>query len=242
MEGPDPTSATTVPPPVRWGLGDFAIGWLGAHVAAFVFAPLVLAVTGQRGASDSADWPLATVALLQVPFYGAMVGAALWATSRKGSGPVTDLGLRARWADVPLGLVIGFVVQLFVGLLYLPLFWWTDLDSSDLDKPARELADKAHGAGVLLLILVVVIAAPIVEEIFFRGLLLRALERRVGTPVAVVLSAAVFAVTHFQLLQLPALFVFGLVAGHLAVRSGRLGPGIIAHLAFNATAVYALLM
>jgi membrane protease YdiL (CAAX protease family) len=37
------------------------------------------------------------------------------------------------------------------------------------------------------------------------------------------------------------LFVFGLVAAVLYVRTGRLGPGIVAHLAFNATAVYALL-
>lgn len=242
MEVPDLSSATTTPPPVRWGLGDFAIGLLAAYVATIVFQPLVLAVTGQSDVSDSADWPLGTIALLQVPFYGAMVGTAVWATSRKGRGPVTDLGVRARWVDIPLGIVVGIVVQLSIVLLYVPLFWWTDIDRNDIDKPARELSDKAHGAGVLLLILIVVIAAPIVEEIFFRGLLLRALERRVGTPLAVVLSAAVFGATHFQALQFPALFVFGLVAGALFVRTGRLGPGIVAHLAFNATAVYALLM
>jgi membrane protease YdiL (CAAX protease family) len=146
-----------------------------------------------------------------------------------------------RWVDVPLGVVVGIGVQLSVALLYVPLFWVTDIDRRDLDKPARELSDKAHGAGVLLLVLIVVIAAPIVEEIFFRGLLLRALERRIGTPLAVVVSSAMFAATHFQVLQLPALFVFGLVAAVLYVRTGRLGPGIVAHLAFNATAVYALL-
>jgi hypothetical protein len=37
------------------------------------------------------------------------------------------------------------------------------------------------------------------------------------------------------------LFVFGLVAAVLATRTGRLGPGICAHLAFNGFAVYSLL-
>jgi membrane protease YdiL (CAAX protease family) len=37
------------------------------------------------------------------------------------------------------------------------------------------------------------------------------------------------------------LFVFGLVAALLATRTGRLGPGIWAHVAFNLTAVISLL-
>ncbi len=84
-------------------------------------------------------------------------------------------------------------------------------------------------------------AAPIVEELFFRGLVLRSLERRFGTVWAVVGSSAIFAATHFEPLQFIALFVFGLVAALLAVRTGRLGPSMFAHLAFNATTVVILL-
>ena len=86
-----------------------------------------------------------------------------------------------------------------------------------------------------------VVAAPIVEEIFYRGLLLRALERRTGTTWAIVLSSFVFAISHFELLPFPALFLFGAGAAVLAVRTGRLGPGIAAHFAYNATAAYFLL-
>ena len=60
-------------------------------------------------------------------------------------------------------------------------------------------------------------------------------------PLAVAIGTAVFAAAHFEPLQFPALFVFGLVAAVLATRTGRLGPGIWAHLAFNGFAVYSLL-
>ena len=40
----------------------------------------------------------------------------------------------------------------------------------------------------------------------------------------------------------PALVAFGAVLGTLAYKTGRLGPGIIAHMAFNAVTVIALLL
>ena len=45
-----------------------------------------------------------------------------------------------------------------------------------------------------------------------------------------------FAAVHLQLLQFPALVLIGLVLGWLTLRTGRLGPAIWAHVAFNATA------
>ena len=51
------------------------------------------------------------------------------------------------------------------------------------------------------------------------------------------LSALVFAVAHQELLQLPGLFAFGVVLGVMAVRFGRIGPGIAAHMAFNAVTI-----
>lgn len=226
---------------MRWGLGDVFAALLGAYAAVVLLQPVVLALTGQSGVADSSRWPLSTNALGQVPLYGVMLGAALLVPRRKGRGPVADLRLGAQRSDVLTGLAVGAVMQLAAAVMYVPLYWLTSLDPADVDKPARELAAKANGAGVLLLILVVVLAAPIVEEIFYRGFLLRALERRAGSGWAVLGSGAIFAASHFELLQFPALLLFGLAAGWLAVRYGRLGPSIAAHLAFNATAVYFLL-
>ncbi|MEY2420511.1 MAG: protease family protein [Acidimicrobiaceae bacterium] len=222
-------------------MGDAALGFALAYVLTLVFSPLVFRLTGQSLDTPSDQLPLSTLALQQVPFYGGMLAVPLMAARYKGRGPVVDFGLRMRWTDAPLGLVVGFVTQYAALLLYLPVLWWTSVSSDDISKPARELTDKAHGAGVVLLIIVVAIAAPIVEEIFFRGLVLRSLERRMTRGWAMVVSSALFAAAHFEPLQFPALFVFGLVAAVLATRTGRLGPGIWAHVAFNAVAVISLI-
>ena len=84
--------------------------------------------------------------------------------------------------------------------------------------------------------------SPIVEELFFRGLLQRSLLRWMGPAPAIALQAGVFAFTHFQKLQFAALFAFGVVLGYLAHRTGRLGPGIAAHMVFNGAAVLNLVV
>jgi hypothetical protein len=87
----------------------------------------------------------------------------------------------------------------------------------------------------------VVIGAPVIEELFFRGLLMRSIQARLNDGLALVLSSLFFALVHFQVLQIPGLFLFGLIAGTCAQRTGRLGMSILAHSAFNATAVVMLL-
>lgn len=237
-----------VPPPGRpvagdapgWGLADAAAGFVVALLASTVATGIALAVTG-RSAESSDDLPLTMVALLQVPLWLGLAGAPLVAARRKGRSVVEDFGFRSALRDVPLGLVVGAVTQaLLVPLLYLPLFRLLG-DDLDVSGPARSLTERATGAGVVLLVLVVAVGAPVVEELFYRGLLMRSLERRLGPAPALWVSSVLFGLSHFQLVQLPALVMFGLVAGWLAQRRGRLGPAIWAHVAFNAWTVGFLL-
>jgi membrane protease YdiL (CAAX protease family) len=60
-------------------------------------------------------------------------------------------------------------------------------------------------------------------------------------PWGIAITSVLFAATHFQLLQLPALALAGALFGVLAHRAGRLGPAIAAHIVFNMTAVVTLL-
>jgi membrane protease YdiL (CAAX protease family) len=199
-------------------------------------------VTGQ--VYDARPTPLWLVAILQAFLWLGLLGAPLLAARTKGNGVVEDFGLRFRLIDVPVGLVIGVVSQLvLVPIVSLPWIALLGKDLDDLDDAARELADKATDPlGVALLFVIVVLGAPVVEELFFRGLLQRSLLRRVAPVLAVAISALVFGVTHFQLLQFPALVAFGAILGFLALRTGRLGPSIVAHMAFNAVTVIALVL
>lgn len=228
----------------QWGLGEVALGFLLAQALAVVASVIVLSIGGwgATGSGESVPIPLWIAALLQIPLWAGYLGSVELA-GRKGGGVTDDFGLRLRPVDVPVGLAVGVAVQLLVlPLLYLPILRLSGYTSDDLSAPARALADKASGpAGWILLAVIVVVGAPIVEELFFRGLFLRALQKR-GLPdwAAVLISAAVFGAIHFQALQFVGLFVIGLVLGTLAVRTGRLGPSIMTHVGFNATSVVLL--
>ncbi|MFQ5651417.1 MAG: lysostaphin resistance A-like protein [bacterium] len=78
------------------------------------------------------------------------------------------------------------------------------------------------------LILGAVIFAGLVEEMLFRGLLQRALERRYAWPFAIFMSAVVFAVVHpiFWTVQV---FLIGALLGFMAWRSQSIIPGIVFH-------------
>lgn len=226
-----------------WGLGDVLLGFSIGLAGAQLVLAAILAATN-RTVDQADDLPLSLVAVSQAGLWIGLLGVPLMATRLKGRGLVADLGLRARWRDLWQGGAVGTVLQLVaLPLLYWPLLDLLDQDSSDLEGPARELTDRAAGPlGVLLLVLIVGVGAPIVEEIFYRGLFQRALLKRGLPPAAAIgINAVVFGLSHLQLLQLPALVLFGVVAGVLAHRSGRLGPAIAAHVAFNMVTVIALL-
>lgn len=223
----------------RWGLGDALGGWIGAHVVGIVAASILLGVMGYQ---TSDEFSLAEIALVQLPFWLALVGVPIWAAAVKGNGWVRDFGARVRAIDVPLGLVIGFASQvILVPLVSLPILWLSGTSNDDLSRPARELADKADSTvGVVLFILIVGVAAPIAEEIFWRGLALRSFEHRFSAIAALLLSSLWFGASHLQPLQLAGLTAAGIVFGLLAQQFGRLGPAVFAHMGFNLTAAIQL--
>ena len=229
---------TGVEPRVRWGMGDAVAG----NALSFVLSVVALSVA-LTFVDDLDDAPLWATAILQIPVWAGLLGAPLWATMRKGRRSLAyDFGLRMRWSDVPTGLALGLVGQFALGIVVRLVYDVLDLDVDRIGDTAEELTDQAVDVvGVVLLFLVVAVAAPVLEELFYRGLWLRAVERRAGTVVAVLVSSFVFAAVHFQPYDFPALFGFALLLAVVTARSGRLGPAIWAHVAFNVTAVVSLL-
>lgn len=196
---------------------------------------------------DDGRVPLALATVLQIPLWAGMVGAILLA-QREGLRWRRDLALSVRWFDVPGGLAIGVALQLVVvPLVYVPIF--EIFGDQDVSEAARALVGGADGwVDILAAIVMVVVGAPLVEELFFRGFLHRALAEqlggrgRAGVAVALCASSLIFAMAHFQLLQAPALFVVGLVTAGLLQFTRRLGPAIWAHVGFNATTVVFLVL
>jgi len=84
------------------------------------------------------------------------------------------------------------------------------------------------------LLLGLVILAPMVEELFFRGFLLNMWSVRRGVRAGIILSAAVFALAH--IVQLGSIFL-GLATAVLFVNTGSLAVPIALHFLNNAAAI-----
>ncbi|MGH9165042.1 MAG: lysostaphin resistance A-like protein [Acidimicrobiales bacterium] len=218
----------------RWSLGETALVYLASVVLSGLVGGLWIAITGRD------DLTLGLTVVTLVASWAGLVGGTVLASRRRGTGRLSqDLGLRLEGRDVLPGVAAGVLSQLVIlPLLYLPVRLFThDLD---LSEEARKVTGLGSGPGLVLLSLCIVIGAPLAEEIFFRGLLQRTLARRFGATWAVAGSALIFGVTHFQPLLLPGLTAFGVVLAVLTRRSGRLGPALVAHMAFNAVTILAL--
>lgn len=215
-------------PAPRWGIPDAVVAFVAGYLLSVVTAGAFFALTSAE-ATDRTLGP--TVAAL-IGLWGALVGGALYAARTKGSGSLADdFGLRIEGGDVGRGLVGGIASQVAIVLVY------RLLEVEDLGRDNRELLDSTRGAGLVVLCLLLAIGAPIVEELFFRGFLQRAVVRRAGPAVGIGVTGVVFGLTHFDLVALPGLATFGVVLGVLAHRYHRLGPSIVAHVFFNGMAL-----
>ncbi|TFC76706.1 CPBP family intramembrane metalloprotease [Cryobacterium sp. TMS1-20-1] len=105
-----------------------------------------------------------------------------------------------------------------------------------------------------------VLLAPFVEELFFRGLVLRGVYARVATlgaarwaaPIAVGVSGLMFALMHLVTIDPgntatvvvvgASTLIFGLAAAGLALATGRIGGAIVAHVTFNGLVIVPALL
>jgi membrane protease YdiL (CAAX protease family) len=93
--------------------------------------------------------------------------------------------------------------------------------------------------GWIVAFVFVSILAPLVEEIFFRGFILKALTNNWPKVLGSVLTAALFAGIHFQPASFIPLFTLGLLMNHLYLKNGSIWAPIVFHSANN-TIAYAL--
>lgn len=231
---PDPAEPPISPLP---GLALVLGGFLSGLILAGILGGIAVAVSGEKGP-----------ALLAASFVGLwvpLVTSALVASRRFGTRSLRyDLGLAVQGFDVVRGVVIGAVGVLATTATQLALSPFDELLGTNTGF-IRDQLDTL--GGTITVLITTLVGAPLVEEIFFRGLLQRSLAR-IGAA-AVVLQAVVFGAIHANPDQglgnvgiIIGVGTFGLVQG-LAVRHyGRLGPAFWSHAFFNAAAVGPLLL
>ena len=83
----------------------------------------------------------------------------------------------------------------------------------------------------------IALLAPIVEEVVFRGAILRKLLSSMSNKWgAIAISSALFALVHANPAQAPHAFLMGWLMGWLYMRTGSIVPGVVFHWANNTVA------
>jgi membrane protease YdiL (CAAX protease family) len=113
------------------------------------------------------------------------------------------------------------------------------LDAGDEQGLVPDGWDASRAAPFLANAAVVVIAAPFVEELLYRGLGYGLLAPFLGPWPAILITGVAFGLAHGLVLGLPVLSIFGITLGWLRWQTGSVIPGMIVHAIFNAAALAA---
>lgn len=108
-------------------------------------------------------------------------------------------------------------------------------------NPILPLALEGRDSGALLIFFFTAsVAAPIFEEIMFRGFLLPSLTRYMPVWGAIIASSLLFAIAHLSLSEVLPLFTLGAVLGIVYTRSRNLLSSILLHSLWNAGTLLSL--
>lgn len=182
--------------------------------------------------------------LAQLGLWTGPVGACIVAVRRHGTGRLRDLGLKIKWVDLALGP--GFAIASLIGVGII-----AKVISQIGIHPHRSSLVGPVDRGTLtevIIVLIAVVGAPFVEELFFRGLLMSGFVCRFGVALGIILQACVFGLVHISQANLNSdLGVFlliapiGAVLGVLRYGFKRLGTGMVTHATYNAIIIAILL-
>ncbi|MEO1055917.1 MAG: CPBP family intramembrane glutamic endopeptidase [Actinomycetota bacterium] len=231
---PPPAPHATLPIPV-------AIGAIVVLTASLIVSKLLL------DALVGLEWPVAVyVALLTGVGYGPSMAWCLYASKRWGSGSLArDAGLTPRWSDLGWAPVI-WLSTLGVQAAVIGIILAVDIPiSSNTDGVTELQADRTY---VVAIVIAAVIAAPLVEEIVFRGVVMRALLSRVAVVPTIAIQGFLFGAAHVDPVRgvgniglVIVLTAVGCSFGAAAYWLRRIGPTILAHAIYNGVVLTVIL-
>ena len=145
-----------------------------------------------------------------------------------------QLGWRgASYGYLVVGGVLGLICMPALGTLAAKirqLYQGTD-HNPQLDHLL--LVDASTTQWVVMAILVTVVV-PFAEELLYRGVFFGCVERATNAWVAILMSAALFRLVHYDLANSIGTGLLGLVCGLLRARTGSIMPAVAVHMSFNA--------
>jgi membrane protease YdiL (CAAX protease family) len=231
--GPDREWAA-LPSPTWGGLEAIPVFLLALVGTAVLAVPLALLVDGCGGrfilGAVAGDAAFVVMTLVWIRYVS--------------GGPVAALGIPRRpLRDVGAGLATGVVLVIVAAVTATITVVLAEGLLGHAPPEAEQVDPCVRGSALALLGPVVVLMAPLAEEIFFRGFLFRGLRRRFRFWPAALISGAAFGLVHIApvtarqaagtALIAPALFVVGMGLAFVYERRKSLLAPMTAHAVFN---------
>jgi uncharacterized protein len=227
-----------------------SIGWIllylllqivaGGAITALFLAMDPAAFEAMRAGSGGMD----DLALVAVPVLWSLVASGtlllglIWLNLRK-ENRIDRIGLSASAGNATarlLGLGILLIAATYgVNYLYQTyVFPGVELQG-DIDKLLKSI--PATPFNFVAKVAAIVVIAPVIEEVLFRGYLQNALMRHMPPFAAIVVAALAFGAIHFQPYALLPLALLGAAFGYIYHRTGSLYANILLHAGNNAIAL-----
>jgi membrane protease YdiL (CAAX protease family) len=200
----------------------FIDNWIGVVLLALIDVVIFVIMLGEERRAELAQ--SAAVVLLELAYLLPVILIFAWRGIHWRHLRFTKFDWNT--LGIGCGLLVGSYIIIIVhnALLFL---LGVDTQGEDIMRLFAELDSP------FWFFIVGAIFAPLVEEIFFRGFLFQGFRERYGWVAGMLISAAIFAIAHLDLVVLIPTFILGCLLAYLYHRSNSIWPGIILHFLVN---------
>ena len=168
-----------------------------------------------------------TLVVLISDIAGVLVFIPMWLKSRK------RVGLWKNNNPAVAGLA---TVAFFAGFNIVQMFIFSVTDIMKFFPNYGETSEMIFGGSFIIQVIAVGIAAPVCEELLFRGILINRMKW-LPAWAGILIQAALFGLVHFNLFQCLYAFIAGILLGLVYVKYKSLLMVVFGHMAYNLTSV-----
>jgi membrane protease YdiL (CAAX protease family) len=230
---------------VPWTWADLAVGVAAILVLLFFLSLAALPVLLTYG--EDSDEGRFTAAVINGLWYAGSIILVYLIVQRRGAGWGT-LGFRPppgsppnRWLSL-LGAVFVFLFVAYGLVILYGLF--VELFGLDLLEPGQQIPDESYDSAAVIAAMgfLVVLGAPVAEEVLFRGFIFAKLRMHMPFVVAAAISGGVFSLAHLDLGLILPFTLVGMLLAYVYERTGTLWGSIGVHFCFNTITFLVLLL